>query len=605
MAIRNPKKSGRSKTALAKKNASVGRTSANAPGLEHAANNVSDLKARVVDSSALAIFVADAGLRMIYVNEAFKQASGYTGNEVLRKHLRMLCSDRNDPELFSAIKKSLRDGHWQGEVWGIRKGGEECPVWLYIHAVKDDRGKVTHYSATLLDITLFKQNEQRLEHMAHYDILTNLPNRSLMYDRLNQAIRLAKRYHSTVAVMLLDVDRFKEVNDTMGHHIGDQLLVQAASRLIGCVRETDTVARMGGDEFLAILPEIGTTANAVHMAQKFLEALSTPFKLEEHEVLVSGSVGMTMYPNDGQDEHLLVKNADTAMYHAKAQGKNNFKFFTEEINKSAIERFRLESRFRRALEKLEFQLNYQPKVDIRSRKIVGMEALLRWYHPDQGHVNPALFIPLAEETGLVVQLGEWALKEACRQNKEWQDEGLPPLRVSVNLSPLHFHKKDLPDIVGGILEETGLAPKHLMLEITEGTIIEKVEETIETLKKFRKMGIGVSIDDFGTGFSSLNYLNRFSIDELKIDKSFVSDILSDHDSRKVITAIIALAHNLNLTVVAEGVETEEQFEFLRGRDCDEIQGYYLSRPLSSEAFRGLISRGLKLQKPVTSTHTSD
>jgi len=599
MTIKNPKKSGRGKTAAVKKNTSAGKAPAKtAPGLKRTADSGRDLKARVVDSNALAIIVADADLNMIYVNEAFQQASGYSRDEVLGENPRMLCSDRNDPGLFTAMKKSLQDGHWQGEVWGIRKGGEECPIWLYIHAIRDDRGKATHYAATLFDITLFKQNEQRLEHMAHYDILTNLPNRNLMYDRLNQAIRLAKRYRNTVAVMLLDIDRFKEVNDTLGHHIGDQLLVQAAARLIGCVRETDTVARMGGDEFLAILPEIGSASNAVHVAQKFLEALSTPFELEEHEVFVSGSVGMTMYPSDSQDVHMLVKNADTAMYHAKAQGKNNFKFFTEEINKSTIERFRLEAQFRHALEKLEFQLNYQPKVDIRSDEIVGMEALLRWYHPDQGHVNPALFIPLAEETGLVVQLSEWALKEACRQNKEWQDEGLHPLRVSVNLSARHFHKKDLPDIVGGILAETGLAPEHLMLEITEGTIIENVEETIETLKKFREMGIGVSIDDFGTGYSSLNYLNRFSIDELKIDKSFVSDILNDHDSRKVITAIIALAHNLNLKVVAEGVETEEQFEFLKNGDCDEIQGYYLSRPLSSEAFRSLINQGLTLRKPV-------
>ncbi len=598
MAIRNPHKTRRSKTAAKKKNSTTGKAPAKAaPGRERTADESLGLKARVVDTNALAIIMADADLNIIYVNEAFEKVSGYSRDEVIGRHPRMLCSDRNDRKLYMSMKKELQDGHWQGEIWGIQKSGGESPIWVYIHAVRDGLGTVTHYAATLFDITLFKQNEQRLEHMAHYDILTNLPNRSLMYDRLTQALRVAKRYRNSVAVMLLDVDRFKEVNDTLGHHIGDQLLIQAATRLIGCVRETDTVARMGGDEFLAILPEIGNVGNAVHIAQKFIEALSTPFKLEEHEVFVSGSVGITMYPNDSEDIHMLVKNADTAMYHAKAQGKNNFKFFTEEINTSTVERFKLESRFRRALEKLEFQLNYQPKVDIRSGKMVGMEALLRWYHPDQGHVNPALFIPLAEETGLLSQLSEWALKEACRQNKEWQNLGLPPLRVSVNLSARHFHKKDLPDIVGNILAEAGLAPEHLMLEITEGTIIEKVDETIETLKSFRTMGVGVSIDDFGTGYSSLNYLNRFSIDELKIDRSFVSDILNDFDSRKVITAIIALAHNLNLAVVAEGVETKEQYDFLKESDCDEIQGYYFSKPLSSEDFRNLISRGLAIDKP--------
>jgi diguanylate cyclase (GGDEF)-like protein/PAS domain S-box-containing protein len=600
MTSKNRETSRLNKAAAAKKSTSAKKAPPRKkPGSLQQEDNAPDLKARVVDSNALAIIVADAKLKIIYVNEAFQKLSGYSREEVIGKHPRMLMSDRNDPDVIKTIKSSLETGYWQGEVWATQKGGEECASWIYIHAIRDGKGNVAHYAATLFDITLFKQNEQRLEHMAHYDILTNLPNRSLMYDRLNQAIRVAKRYRNTVGVMLLDVDRFKEVNDTLGHHIGDQLLVQASARLIGCVRETDTVARMGGDEFLAILPEIGSASNAVHVAQKFLEALSTPFKLEEHEVFVSGSVGITMYPNDSQDVHALVKNADTAMYHAKAQGKNNFKFFTEEINTSTVERFKLESRFRRALEKLEFQLNYQPKVDIRSGEVVGMEALLRWYHPDQGHVNPALFIPLAEETGLLSQLSEWALKEACRQNREWQSQGLPPLRVSVNLSARHFHKKDLPDIVGGILEETGLAAQHLMLEITEGTIIEKVEETIQTLKMFKQMGIGVSIDDFGTGYSSLNYLNRFSIDELKIDKSFVSDILNDFDSRKVITAIIALAHNLNLTVVAEGVETREQYEFLKESDCDEIQGYLFSKPLNSEDFRNLIRQGLIIGKPAS------
>ena len=557
------------------------------------------LKGRVIDTSTQPVVVTDADANIIYVNHAFHEMSGYDRYELLGKNPKLLWSDRNDNDMFSRIGEHLKSGNWQGEAWGIKKGGEEYPAWITISVLRDTRGKITNYAAFVFDVTMFKQNEQRLELMAHYDILTNLPNRTLMYDRLTQALRLARRHRFTFAVLLLDIDRFKEVNDTLGHHIGDQLLVEASRRLVNCVRESDTVARMGGDEFLIILPEVTGARSAAQVAQKCLDALSSPFGLDGHDVFVSASIGITLYPTDSKDIHVLVKNADTAMYHAKAQGKNNYKFFTEDINKSTIERFVLESRFRRALEKLEFQLNYQPKINIDSGKITGMEALLRWYHPEQGNINPGLFIPLAEETGLVIQLSKWALKEACRQNKEWQDEGLPPLRISVNLSAKHFHEKDLPDLIVSVLEEAGLDPKYLMIEITESTIIENVEETIHILQKLRKMGIGISVDDFGTGYSSLNYLNRFPIDELKIDKSFIEGILKDHDSGKVISAIIALAHNLNLKVVAEGVETEEQFKFLRDGHCNEMQGYYLSRPLSSHDFRRLIEKGLTLDVPAS------
>jgi EAL domain-containing protein (putative c-di-GMP-specific phosphodiesterase class I) len=337
-----------------------------------------------------------------------------------------------------------------------------------------------------------------------------------------------------------------------------------------------------------ILPEIGSANDAAHIAQKFLNILSAPFLLSGNELFISASIGISMFPNDSDDPDKLVKKADTAMYHAKAQGKNNFKFFTEDINKSTVERFILETQFRQALDKLEFHMNYQPKVDIRSGIITGTEALLRWYHPEQGNVKPGLFIPLAEETGFVVQLGEWALRESCRQNKEWQDKGLRPLRVSVNLSPRQFKKRDLLEMVKGVLDETGLDPQYLMLEITESTIMENIEETIGTMNSFRDLGVGISIDDFGTGYSSLNYLNRFSVDELKVDQTFISQ-LSDADNCKVVNAVIALAHELNHKVVAEGVETDEQLEFLRSNNCDEVQGYFFSKPLSAKDFHALLS----------------
>lgn len=551
------------------------------------------LKATAVEATGNIVVMTDSRAKIEYVNHAFLEASGYSQEEILGESALVLCHDQNGEDLWKTISESvLRDGTWQGEIICSKKNGDVYPAWVCISSVKNGEGYADHYVGFSFDISLLKENEQRLQHMAHYDLLTNLPNRSLMYDRLKQAISLAKRYQYPVAVMLLDIDRFKEVNDTLGHHVGDQLLMEASFRLIGCVRESDTIARMGGDEFLVILSEVGNANNVAHVAQKLLEALSMPFQLDAQDVFVSASIGIAMYPSDGDDMHMLVRSADTAMYHAKAQGKNNFKFFTEGINRSTVERFMLESRFRRALEKLEFQLNYQPKVDLATGKMTGMEALLRWYHPEQGSVNPSLFIPLAEETGLVIPLGEWALREACRQSKAWQNEGMQPLRVSVNLSARHFHKKGLIDMIIRVLEETGLDPRHLMLEITESTIIENVEETIDTLNEFRAMGIGISVDDFGTGFSSLNYLNRFSIDELKIDKTFIQDISAKSDSRKVITAIIALAHNLNLKVVAEGVETEEQLRFLRENDCDQVQGYYFSRPLSTEEFSRQVSRGI-------------
>jgi len=553
------------------------------------------LKAIAFDATNQSMVIVDTDARVLFVNEAFKGLTGFDEGEVLGRTPEMYCHEKT-PDFCSELAADVRrHGFWHGEAWVKRKSGDPFPVWLVIKSLKTGGGDAMGYIGTFFDISTLKKHHEKLEFMAHYDMLTNLPNRTLMYDRLKQALTLAKRHEYSVAVMLLDLDRFKDINDSMGHHVGDQLLVEVADRLEGCVRESDTVARMGGDEFLVILPEVGEATNVAHMAKKFLDSISRPLVLEGQEVYISSSIGITMFPMDGRDLNTLIKNADTAMYHAKAQGKNNFKFFTEDINKSTLERFKLESNFRRALEKLEFQLNYQPKVDLRTGEICGMEALLRWYHPEQGNVNPSLFIPLAEETGLVVQLGEWAIREACRQNREWQAMGMPPLRVSVNLSARHFHRKELTGMIADILDEVGMDPEYLMLEITENTMIENIEETISTLKRLREMGVGVSVDDFGTGYSSLNYLNQFSVDELKIDQSFVRDLRRDSDSKTVINAIIVLAHNLNLRVVAEGVEEMEQLEFLRQSGCDEVQGYHLSVPLSAEEFRILVSTGLSLQ----------
>jgi diguanylate cyclase (GGDEF)-like protein/PAS domain S-box-containing protein len=533
--------------------------------------------------------LADQDNIILDVNDPFIELLKGKKKDYKGTHMLDLLTARSRNDHQKEIEITMGElGAWQGEVFCRKKGKKSFPASLKINAFKGKNGKVKYNIATILDISSFKDAEMLLQQQAHFDPLTELPNRTLMFDRFSQALRMAKRYGHIIAVMLIDLDRFKEVNDTLGHDIGDQLLIETSKRLTYTIRESDTVARMGGDEFFVILPEIGSANDAAHIAQKFLNILSAPFLLSGNELFISASIGISMFPNDSDDPDKLVKKADTAMYHAKAQGKNNFKFFTEDINKSTVERFILETQFRQALDKLEFHMNYQPKVDIRSGIITGTEALLRWYHPEQGNVKPGLFIPLAEETGFVVQLGEWALRESCRQNKEWQDKGLRPLRVSVNLSPRQFKKRDLLEMVKGVLDETGLDPQYLMLEITESTIMENIEETIGTMNSFRDLGVGISIDDFGTGYSSLNYLNRFSVDELKVDQTFISQ-LSDADNCKVVNAVIALAHELNHKVVAEGVETDEQLEFLRSNNCDEVQGYFFSKPLSAKDFHALLS----------------
>ncbi|TAN45234.1 MAG: EAL domain-containing protein [Nitrospirae bacterium] len=552
--------------------------------------NLHKSEIRAVRLAGIAYTIMDADQRITALNKTLLDLTGLTEKEALGKNLFDCLLNANDNQAIQKIKDALLGNeNWQGEILCRKKGRKTFPAWLIIAKFEDEKDKIQKYTTAFWDITRFKNNEKMLQEMAHFDVLTKLPNRSLMYDRLRQALTFASRYRQLIAIMLIDLDRFKEINDTLGHHVGDQLLVEASARLAGAIRKSDTAARMGGDEFLVILPDVGSATNAAHLAQKFNSLLASPFLLSGHDLYISASIGVTMFPNDGSDPDVLVKNADTAMYHAKAQGKNNFKFFTEDINKSTVERFVLETRFRQALDKLEFHLNYQPKIDIKTGRIIGMEALLRWYHPDQGQVRPTLFIPLAEETGLIIPLGEWALREACRQNKEWQDEGLRPIRVSVNLSVRQFRKRDFLTIVKEILSETGLDPKYLMLEITESTIIEDISGTIIMLNALRDAGVSVSIDDFGTGYSSLNYLNKFALDELKIDASFISD-LSIPENCRVVESIIALAHGLKHKVVAEGVETRDQVEFLRSNDCDEIQGYYFSKPLSAETLHDLLKK---------------
>jgi diguanylate cyclase (GGDEF)-like protein len=441
------------------------------------------------------------------------------------------------------------------------------------------------------DIEERKQVERSIRHMAHHDSLTQLPNRALFRDRLTHAMAQADRYQQKLAIMFLDLDRFKAINDTLGHSVGDQLLRIAGERLRTCVRDCDTVARLGGDEFTVIVEDVADSQTAAVVAQKIIDTFAQPFNLHGHEVFVTTSIGITVYPDDGEQVDSLLRNADTAMYRAKGCGRNNYQFYVADMNARARERLMLENALRRALVRDEFALYYQPRVDIYSGRVIGAEALLRWRHPDMGMIPPSEFVPILEETGMIIPVGEWALREACRQNRVWQELGLAPVRVAVNLSARQFVQKDLAGMVEQALGDSGLSSAYLELEITEELLLEHSHANTETLNKLRDLGVHISIDDFGTGYSSLSYLKRLPINTLKIDKSFVRDITRDSDGAAIASAIIAMARSLRLNVLAEGVETDEQLSFLRAQGCNEIQGYSFSQPLSADDFEKLLRDG--------------
>ena len=445
-------------------------------------------------------------------------------------------------------------------------------------------GSVAGLVGTIVDITERKQAEERIRHLAHFDELTGLPNRSLFNQRLSHALARARRAAEPLAVLFVDLDRFKNINDTLGHEAGDRVLQEIAQRLRGCLREVDTVSRLGGDEFVVLIEGASRPADVAEVAQKILAAVARPVALESQEFHLTASIGISSCPGDSDDLQGLMKNADIAMYRAKDQGKNNFQFYSAQTNVHTLERVALESDLRHALERDEFLLHYQPKVDIGSNRVIGMEALVRWQQPGKPLIAPVQFIPLAEETGLIVPIGAWVLKTACLQNKAWQDRGLPRLRVAVNLSPRQFAHEGLLQDVARVLRDTGLDPAWLELEITEGMVMRDPEHAVLLLHGLKAMGIHLSIDDFGTGYSSLSYLKRFPLDSVKIDRSFIKDLPGDGDDAGITQAIIAMAHSLRLGVIAEGVETDEQLRFLRLHECDEMQGYLYSRPVAAEQF---------------------
>ena len=551
------------------------------------------LWSQVLNHSAEGIFVCDPDERILLVNSAFEKLTGFSAAEATGKTPRILHSGLQKRDFYTDMWKSvLEKGKWQGEIWNRRKSGESYVEWLSISAVKGLNGIVTHYVGIFSDITTRKENEERIIRLAHHDPLTDLPNRTLLMDRIDQAIRAAHRRNRKVAVVFIDLDRFKEVNDSLGHDVGDLLIQASAKRFLEVIRREDTLARIGGDEFVAVIQGLQDSQDAALVARKLLSSLTQPVVLNGYELTTTASMGISLFPDDSNNGQELVRDADAAMYQAKGAGRNAYHFYTRDLNRRALEMLSIESSLRRAIECQEFVLHYQPQVDLRSGRIIGAEGLIRWNHPEKGLIMPGKFIPVAEERGLIGRLGEWVIEEAARQTALWRQAGIS-VAIAVNVSAMQFRQKNFAEELVRIVDKHRVPVNSLELELTESSVMRDAATTIEILEKLHSIGFQLSIDDFGTGYSSLNYLRHFPVDKIKIDQSFVRDMMTHESAGSIVTAIIALARSLKLKVTAEGVETKEQLRILRAQDCDEAQGFLFSPGLGVPEFE-LLLRDSKL-----------
>ncbi|HSV28319.1 MAG TPA: EAL domain-containing protein, partial [Candidatus Omnitrophota bacterium] len=531
------------------------------------------------------IVITDPNGIILSVNPAFTEITGYPAEEAVGQTPRLLKSDHHDDAFYSAMWAELKaKGQWKGELWNRRKSGDVFLEHQTISMVPGPDGRPVRYVAVFNDITELRRKDERIRHLAYHDPLTALPNRQLLNDRLEHALNMCRREGRQIAVMFLDLDRFKVINDTLGHDVGDNLLREVAKRLSGAVRAVDTVARLGGDEFVVLIEHPDSPRAVAQVAEKIIHALTAPVELGDNVVHVTTSIGISLFPNDGDDLTALMKNADTAMYAAKSAGRNGYHFFSRSMNDKAQWRLELENEMRLALDRQEFELFYQPKVDMATMRPDGAEALIRWRHPTKGVISPADFIPLAEETGLIVAMGEWALLEACSQMRRWREEGLGDVKVAVNLSARQLVGTGLFALVSAALELNELPPGLLELELTESAVMHETERAIAMLEGLKTLGVSIAIDDFGTGYSSLSYLKKLPLDTLKIDRSFVMDIETNEQDAAIVRTILAMAETLRLDVVAEGVETQSQVDFLSATNCGKCQGYFFSRPLPAADF---------------------
>jgi diguanylate cyclase (GGDEF)-like protein/PAS domain S-box-containing protein len=552
--------------------------------------------AAVMSNTHEGVLITDTVPNIIAINDAYTTITGYTEAEAIGRNPSMLGSGRADKAFYRSMWKEILDrGYWQGEIWNRRKNGEIYPQLLTISTVYNDKHEPLRYIGVFSDITQLKENQAQLEFMAHHDPLTRLPNRALVESRLQQEIEQGHRHHLRSGVLFIDLDHFKPVNDSFGHLVGDELLCAVAERLSERLREGDTLGRLGGDEFILLLSMLHDPQDAAVVARDLIVALNEPFTLADgQEVFIGGSIGISLFPQDGETVSELMKNADAAMYLAKENGRNQFSFYTKELNADARNKLALENELRRALLQNELTLHYQPKADLRSGRIVGAEALSRWQQADGSWISPAQFIPIAEKSGLILDLGNWVIEQSCRQIRAWLDDGLQATCVAINISARQFRSGNLDHQLAEAIERHGIEARHLEIELTESMLMQEPDRAIETMHKLKQLGVKISLDDFGTGYSSLGYLSRFPIDTLKIDQSFVRGVPTVADDAEIASAIIGLAHRMKLRVVAEGVETADQLAFLRGNDCDEVQGYYFSKPIPAADFAALVRGGKTL-----------
>lgn len=565
-----------------------------APTLFDAAN--ASLWHTVFEYSLEGVMMTDVWGSILKVNPAFTKVTGYSADECLGKNPRLLKSGMHDAAFYQKMWDTIHTtGLWQSEIWNRRKNGEAYLQWLTIRAITNDAGDPSHYVAIFHDITDIKRHQEQIIYQSHHDALTGLPNRQLFQDHLHMALAHARRNALKIGVLFLDLDNFKKINDSLGHHLGDLLLQKVAIRLKQCCRCEDTVARFGGDEFMILFPDIKENGHhLLELVQRLLQVFAPPFLLRNHEVTFTASIGVTVYPEDGEDVATLIKNAELAMYRAKEYGRNTYMLYTKTMYTLAVERMELETSLRNALKNQEFRVYYQPQINLSTGMVSGTEALVRWQRSASELVPPDRFIPLAEETGLILPLGEWVLRTACEQTKTWHEAGFPWLTVAVNLSARQFQDKCLVRLVREVLDDTRLEPRFLRLEITENTLMKNMELATNIMYALERIGVYLSIDDFGTGYSSLSYLKCFPLKEIKIDKSFVREIPEHQDDVAIARAILSLAHSLNLRVLAEGVETHRQLDFMRQYRCDEIQGYVFSQPICADDLIGLLREGKKL-----------
>ena len=538
-----------------------------------------------------AVACTDISGNLTFLNVIAENLTGWSRQDAAGRPMAEVLRLENAPKPMEMVVGQDRTAHLPPNSILIRHDGFEFPIEGSVAPIHDREGQASGAVIVFRDVSAARAMVVQMAHSAEHDFLTGLPNRKLLNDRIGQAIALARRHMRQVAVLFLDLDGFKHINDSLGHPIGDKLLQSIAGRLVDCVRGSDTVSRQGGDEFVVLLSEMQQSEAAAAAAKRMLQAVAEAHSIDQHDLHVTTSIGVSVYPDDGLDAETLIKNADTAMYQAKENGRQSYQFFKPSMNVRAVERQSIEESLRRALERQEFALHYQPKINLRTGAVTGAEALIRWTHPTRGLVSPAQFIPIAEDCGLILPIGAWVLREACKQARAWVDAGLPARTMAVNVSAMEFRGENFLEGLFATLEETGLDPSSLELELTESVLMKRAESTASILRTLRERGVQVAIDDFGTGYSSLSYLRKFPVDALKIDQSFIRQISTAGDDTAIVTAVIGMARSLKLRVVAEGVETEEELAFLRAHHCDEAQGHYFSRPLLPPQFARLLKTG--------------